>query len=205
MSTTLQDIYNGFAGTYEQNRGQFDMTEVLETFYQRVKDKPGTLLDLGCGAGEPLGRYFIERGWAVTGVDFSEQMLELAARYVPQMNTIQSDLRAVDFARDQFAAITASYSLFHIPASDHPSMFQKFYRWLQPEGKALFTYATEEYTGSSEFDGYKEFMNQKLFYSHKNTDALYADLENTGFTIESADYRTIGGETFLWMTVYKPC
>jgi len=201
---TLQDIYNGFAKTYEQNRGEFDMSEVLDCFYKQLSVSQGHLLDLGCGAGEPLARFFIDRGWTVTGVDFSEQMLELAARYVPEMNTIQSDIRDVDFEPALFAAITASYSLFHIPASDHSIMFEKFYRWLQANGRVLFTYATEEYTGSREFDGYKEFMDQRLFYSHKQTAELYTDLENTGFNIESADYRHIGGETFLWVSACKP-
>ena len=29
----------------------------------------GTILDIGCGVGEPIARYLIERGFAVTGVD----------------------------------------------------------------------------------------------------------------------------------------
>jgi len=71
------------------------------------------------------------------------------------------------------------------------------------KGKVLFTYATKEFTGSIEFDGYKEFMNQELYYSHKSPDKLYADLENTGFNIESADYRNIGNEIFLWVTASR--
>jgi hypothetical protein len=34
-------------------------------------------------------------------------------------------------------------------------------------------------------------------------EAPYADLEKTGFNIESADYRNIGNEVFLWVTVGK--
>lgn len=203
MSSSLQDIYDGFAKTYEQNRGQFDMSAILATFFKQLNHQNDSLLDLGCGAGEPVARYFIDRDWSVTGVDFSSQMLELATKYVPEMKTIHSDIREVDFEPDQFAAITASYSLFHIPANDHADMFRKFFTWLKPGGQAMFTYATKEYTGSNEFDGYKEFMDQKLFYSHKQTDELYADLENTGFSIESAENINIGGETFLWVTINK--
>jgi hypothetical protein len=54
------------------------------------------------------------------------------------------------------------------------------------------------------FDGYKEFMEQELYYSHKSPDKLYADLEDIGFNIESTDYRDIGNEIFLWVTVSKP-
>ena len=68
---------------------------------------------------------------------------------------------------------------------------------LDPQGCLLFTYATKEYTGSDEFEGYKEFSGEQLYYSHKTPQELYKDLMNTGFKILSADYRAIGGETFL--------
>lgn len=204
VKNTLQEIYDQFAATYEKSRGLFDMSEVLNSFHGSLNVKTGRLLDMGCGAGEPFARFFIDHGWAVTGVDFSQQMLELAAKYVPEMQTIRADMREVEFAPDKFEAITAIYSLFHVPRNDHAALLAKFYRWLCPQGKVLFTYATKEYTGRDEFDGYKEFMGQELYYSHKSPAALWADLENTGFNIESRDYRKIGGETFLWVTVSKP-
>ena len=142
----------------------FDMEEVLHPFYKCLGIEKGKLLDLGCGAGEPFARFFIDRGWKVTGVDFSKGMLELASTYVPEMETIQADMCEVEFEPNQFEAITAIYSLFHVSSKEHATLFDKIYRWLRPKGKALFTYATKEYTGSDEFDGYKEFMKQKLYY-----------------------------------------
>ena len=73
MDITLQEIYDGFAETYEENRGLFDMTEVFDPFYAGLKAKQGRLLDVGCGAGEPFARFFIDRGWTVTGVDFYDR------------------------------------------------------------------------------------------------------------------------------------
>ena len=49
-----------------------------------------------------------------------------------------------------------------------------------------------------------EFLGQELYYSHKRPDALYTDLENAGFHIESRDYRESGREIFLWVTVSQP-
>lgn len=203
MNVALQKIYDGFAQTYEKNRGCFDMTEVLASFYGRLDSTKGRLLDLGCGAGEPFPRFFIDHGWTVTGVDFSGKMLELASHYVPEMQTIQADICAVEFEPGQFDAVTAIYSLFHVSRDVHGTLFNKFHRWLSPKGKALFTYATKEYTGCSEFDGYKVFMDQKLYYSHMSVEKLYADLEKAGFNIESAVYRDIASEVFLWVTVGK--
>ena len=204
VDTTLEEIYDGFADTYEENRGLFDMTEVFDSFYARLDVEKGRLLDLGCGAGEPFPRFFVDRGWTVTGVDSSERMLALASVYVPELKTIHADMREVDFDPSQFDAITAIYSLFHIPRRDHASLFDKFHRWLRPAGMALFTYATKEYTGSDEFDGYKEFMEQQLYYSHDRPEKLFADLERSGLRIEAKDYRDIGNEVFLWVTASKP-
>ena len=203
IKKSLENIYNGFAKSYEQNRGFFDISEILDSFYLSLALEKGELLDLGCGAGEPVARYFIDHLWTVTGVDFSEQMLELASTYVPEMKTHHADISHVEFNKHQFNAITATYSLFHVPAVEHFKLFENIYHWLNKDGKALFTYATEDYTGSKEFDGYKTFMEQELFYSHKTTDALYQDLEKIGFKIDSTEYKNIGNETFLWVTLSK--
>ena len=204
MGITLQEIYDEFADTYEDHRGLFDMTEVFESFYRCLDVEKGRLLDLGCGTGEPFARLFIDRSWTVIGVDFSKRMLEQASNYLPEMETIYADMREVEFEASQFNAIAAIFSLFHVPKKDQIGLFNKFYRWLCPKGKALFTYATKEYTGSDEFDGYKKFMGQELYYSHTSPDKLYAILEEIGFNIESADYRDIGDEIFLWVTMSKP-
>ncbi|MHB8136830.1 MAG: class I SAM-dependent methyltransferase [Smithellaceae bacterium] len=204
MQNDLQEIYNRFADTYDKSRGLFDMSDVITDFFKRLPCRTGRLLDLGCGAGEPFPAYFIARGWQVTGVDFSFRMLEMAHRYQPDMETIFADIGEVDFPDEQFDAITSIYCLFHIEYQKHADIFRKMYRWLKPGGKSLFTYATKEYTGGEIFNGYKEFLGERLFYSHMTPGNLSATLISTGFTIESARYRQIGGETFLWMTIAKP-
>jgi SAM-dependent methyltransferase len=35
----------------------------------------GSVLEVGCGAGEPIAKYFSERGYAVTGVESSPAMV----------------------------------------------------------------------------------------------------------------------------------
>jgi len=204
MHGDLQNIYDRFADTYEKNRGLFDMSDVIADFYQKLPGVPGRLLDLGCGAGEPLPAYFIGRGWQVTGVDFSSRMLEMAHHFQPDMKTIFADMTEVDFPDEQFDAVTAIYCLFHIEYQKHEEIFQKIHRWLKPGGKSLFTYATKEYTGADIFTGCKEFMGERLFYSHNTPDYLSATLTSIGLTVESAKYRRIGGETFLWVTIAKP-
>lgn len=204
MKKSLASIYDEFADSYDKNRGIFDMTEVFDDFYQSFDIKRGRVLDLGCGAGEPFSANFINRGWSVTGVDFSQRMLDLAAKYVPNMNTINADMRNIEFASDQFDAVTIIYALFHVPRNEHAALFRRIFDWLRPRGKVLFTYATKEYTGRMEFDGYKEFLGQQLYYSHKRPEQLYSDMKQLGYVIEARNYRNIGNEVFLWVTASKP-
>ena len=155
MNPDLREIYDHFAETYEASRGLFDMSDILGPFFSGLARPVGRLLDLGCGAGEPFPRFFLDHGWDVVGVDFSKKMLELAARYAPRMHTYHADIQDVDFSAATFDAITCIYCLFHIPRDRHPALFHRFHRWLRPGGKALFTYATREYTGQDEFEGTK--------------------------------------------------
>ena len=203
MPKDLIDAYNRLAADYDKNRGLFDMTEVLNHFYNSLNVGKGCLLDLGCGAGEPGPGFFIRKGWDVTGVDFSDRMLELAKKYQPDMHRIFADITEVDFSPAQFDAVTAIYSIFHIEKEKHQQLFANIYNWMKPGGKALFTYACKEYTGKNEFSGYITFMSEKLYYSHTTPQKLYKMLENNGFSLISADYRDIGGERFLWVTIGK--
>jgi ubiquinone/menaquinone biosynthesis C-methylase UbiE len=199
----LKTIYDEFARCYDEQRAVFNMDEIIAGFRSALGDRRGALLDLGCGAGVPFAQTFAARGWSVTGVDFSPEMLKLAQRHVPAMRTVQSDMRALRFPAASFDAVSIVYALFHIPSQDQFKLIADIYDWLRPGGRLLFTYATEEYSGRSEFDGYKEFMGRMLYYSHRAPAELYERLERIGFSSVDGQYRDIGGETFLWVTVAK--
>jgi ubiquinone/menaquinone biosynthesis C-methylase UbiE len=62
MNNDLKEIYNRFAEKYKQNRGLFDMSNIIADFAGRLSRVPGHLLDLGCGAGEPFLRTLLNRG-----------------------------------------------------------------------------------------------------------------------------------------------
>lgn len=179
------------------------MQPVLDDFFALLPARSGALLDLGCGAGEPVAKTFVEHGWDVTGVDFSSSMLALAAHYVPAMQPILADMREVSFASGQFDAITAIYSLFHVPSADHPALFTRLHDWLRPGGRLLFTYATADYTGTECFDGWKTFLGQRLYYSHTTPEALRDQLESARLRPETMILRDIGGERFLWVTATR--
>lgn len=76
--------------------------------------KPGGLiLDVGCGPGLKT-KYFIEKGFKVVGVDFSEKMIEIAKKEAPQGKFFVLDVKNVTDLKESFDGIYAHAVLLHI-------------------------------------------------------------------------------------------
>lgn len=73
-----------------------------------------SVLDLGCGMGEPIARYLIEHGCRVTGVDTSPAMLELCRTRFPAQRWIEADMRGLAL-EERFDGILAWDSFFFLP------------------------------------------------------------------------------------------
>ncbi|CDI04601.1 putative Methyltransferase type 11 [Candidatus Competibacter denitrificans Run_A_D11] len=196
-------LYDDLAETYAAGRHLFDTTPVLEEFARFLP--PGVrVLDAGCGAGEPVARYFVERGDTVTGIDLSERMLALARRQVPEATFQRMDVRALEFPPASFDGIAAVYVVFHLPRAEHAALFSGFARVLTPGGALLLTLATREYTGQDEFDGEREFLGRRRPYSHDRPEVGLGKLQAAGLAVVSARLIDTGGETFYWVIARKP-
>jgi len=70
-----------------------------------------TVLDIGCGIGEPMGRYLIEQGCSLTGVDSAPEMIAICETRLPQQTWRVGDMRSLSL--DQvFNGILAWDSFF---------------------------------------------------------------------------------------------
>jgi 2-polyprenyl-3-methyl-5-hydroxy-6-metoxy-1,4-benzoquinol methylase len=53
----------------------------------------GSVLDIGCAAGEPVATFLIQHGYSVTGVDSSRAMIELFRKRLPDQEAFVADMR----------------------------------------------------------------------------------------------------------------
>nr|WP_254899035.1 class I SAM-dependent methyltransferase [Thalassococcus arenae] len=138
MSDRTQAIYDRQAVHYDARRSR--------TLFERgwleraLVDVPrgGTVLDLGCGAGEPIGRFLVESGYAVTGVDFSAPMLRLFAERFPQSRVIRADMNALDLP-ERFDAIIGWGSFFHLTQDQQRRTLPRLVQHLGSGGRLLLT------------------------------------------------------------------
>lgn len=143
--------------------------------------KGATILDLGCGAGEPIARYLHDHGHPITGVDGSEKMIALCRTRFPRERWIVADMRKV--ALDgMFGGMVAWDSLFHLPADDQLALIERLAPWLSPGGALLFN------TGPGRGTAMGCQFGEELYHA----------------SADPAEYRAVFARTGLFEVAYKP-
>lgn len=134
----LHAVYARHAAEFARGR---EGSQIEQPYLDEVVSRhpsAGRLLDVGCGCGEPIARYFVERGWEVTGLDQVEEMLSLGRDRFPEARWIRQDMRQLDLG-EVFDVVLAWDSFFHLTCEEQRSMLTRFRRHTAPEGFLLFT------------------------------------------------------------------
>ena len=159
----------------ERTQSQFHERQYVERFIERL-DARGHVLDLGCGVGVPIGRYLLDHGYRITGVDASSEMLRLARQNCPEAQLIAGDMTSIDLS-DRYDGIVAWDSIFHVPKTEHTALFRMMHSWLKPEAPILLS------LGGSEDEFIAAMFDVDFFYSGHSPDVSIALLRESGFEI----------------------
>jgi SAM-dependent methyltransferase len=89
----------------------------VDSLLQEAGVPRGRLLDLACGTGRH-SREFAALGWEVTGVDYSEALLERARVNAPDTRLVLQDMRELDLPGESFDAITCLFDSIGYPLDD---------------------------------------------------------------------------------------
>jgi demethylmenaquinone methyltransferase/2-methoxy-6-polyprenyl-1,4-benzoquinol methylase len=113
------------------------MTAGLDRRWRRLTARavvrPGErVLDACCGTGD-LAIAARKAGGEVTGLDFSERMLERARRKAPDLRWVAGDLLALPFADGAFDAATVGFGVRNV--EDLEAGLRELARVLQPGGR----------------------------------------------------------------------
>ena len=188
--------YDEIAEEYSADRTRFDHSKELKEFTELLP-KNAIVLDVGCGAGVPVARFLIDSGFKVVGIDFSENMLRLARKSVPEAVFIKKDMNKLDFKENSFDGMTAFYSIIHVPREGHSSLFTNFQRILKPGGIMLVC------MGPDQWEATEEYMGTKMFWSQHSPEKSLQLVKNAGFQIIWDRFLVRGGEKHYWIMARK--
>ena len=169
-------LYDRMVKWFDETRSK----DLMENEYlQLITDhipKKGKVLDIGCGTAEPIAAYFINRGFHLTGLDGSTEMIALCKKRFPEMEWVVSDMKDINLDR-KFHAIIAWDSLFHLNHNDQVKMFPIFEHHLHQDGLLLYT------SGSKRGEELSRMNGQDFYHASLGIDEYKALLEENGFDI----------------------
>jgi len=160
----------------------------------------GRVLDLGCGAGVPLARSLVAKGFDVLGVDISQRQIELARANVPEARFVQAEMTSLEAPDCSFDGVAAFYSLNHLPRDDYPALLAKIRRWLRDGGTFVANFGVDNnpaWTG--------EWLGTQTFFSSFDAPTTVQLVEAAGFDVQEAQVEPADDEDvrFLWVVARR--
>lgn len=129
----LKSTYNKIADDWFKDHQEDTWWHEGTTKFVSVLPKNATVLDIGCGAGVK-SKYLSEKDLKVTGIDFSEKMIEIAKREVPGVDFMVGDIYELDSYNKKFNAVFAQAVLLYIPKKRVMEVLEKLKNKLNPNG-----------------------------------------------------------------------
>lgn len=204
MKRIVKDGYDkgNYAATFERDRElnslEAEMFDSLEAYLR----KGARVLDLGCGVGVPFDRHLSQKGYDVTGVDFSENHLNIARKLVKGVQFLKGDFTEMTFEKESFDAVICLYAIFHIHREQQPRLFRGIHSTLKQNGLALLTLGTDSCECSME----EQWAGTPLMAWSSWSVAEYTKiLDEVGFELIVSKYEGNPGdqEYHLWVLCQK--
>jgi 2-polyprenyl-3-methyl-5-hydroxy-6-metoxy-1,4-benzoquinol methylase len=195
-----QIVSTGYDKVSEVYRSDHDNAEEYIYWCKRILElRPDSkcALDIGCGCGIPVCKYFSENGLQTTGIDISKRQIERARKLAPQAAYICGHY--LDTNNTQYDIITAFYSIIHIDRTLHQQVFEKLYGQLSDSGIVVVT------VGHDEWEGYEEnwlgVEGAKMYWSHYSVDKYHEMLNAMNFKIILDEFiqEDRSGHNNLWI------
>jgi SAM-dependent methyltransferase len=193
-------MHERIAGLYEDNAAAWDRQRGRELFEKAWLDRflallpeAPEVLDIGCGMGEPIAAYLIDRGARVTGIDSAPSLIALCRERFPAHEWIVGDMRTLDLAR-RFDGILAWHSFFHLHPDDQRPMFARFAAHARPGAALMFT------SGWSHGEAIGAWQGEPLYHGSLDTKEYRRLLGENGFAVVDHKVRDPEcGDATIWL------
>jgi SAM-dependent methyltransferase len=191
---------DAIVGLYDRNASAWDAARGRSLFEKPWLDRflesvpqGGSILDIGCGAGEPIARHLVDRGYAVTGVDSSANLIDLCRQRMPDEDWRVADMRNLSLGR-RFDGLIAWDSFFHLAFDDQRRMFPIFRAHAGQGASLIFT------TGPEHGEALGTFAGETLYHASLSPEEYRGLLTENGFEVVAhrVNDPDCGGHT-IWL------
>jgi SAM-dependent methyltransferase len=196
MPDRITDLYERHAQAYDQDRSRTLQEHAWLDRFLRYVPPGGTILDIGCGMGEPIANYLLECGSSVMGVDSSPSLIALCRSRFPQSQWLVADMRDLALGR-RFGGLLAWDSFFHLSMDDQRAMFGRFAAHAEDGAPLMFTSGP----GAGEVLG--SYGGEPLYHASLDPAEYRALLASSGFMLRAFVPEDPGcGAHTVWLATY---
>ena len=169
LAAQTQALYTKHGKQFDLERTKVLFEKVWLDRFLELLPPEGTILDVGCGSGEPIAKYLIEQDFKVTGIDFSQTMIDIVQKRFPDHHWIVADMRQFDL-QNQFDGLIGWHSFFHLTPDEQRAALACFEKHLKSGGIMMLTVGPHEgevvgqvcgdpvYHSSLSFDNYEQAL-----------------------------------------------
>ena len=129
----LKSTYNRIAEDWHRDHQSDDWWVAGTDVFLKLLPAGAAVLDVGCGGGTK-SKYLAAKGFRVTGIDFSENMIEIARREVPGANFQVIEVLDLLKLPGEFDGVFAQAVLLHVLKQDAPRALRDMVGKLKPGG-----------------------------------------------------------------------
>jgi SAM-dependent methyltransferase len=180
----MEDAAKGIIGLYERHARAWDADRraggwVDKTYIEHFLSflpAGASVLDLGCGGGDPVALHMTASGFRVTGVDSSPTLLSLCRERMPEQEWIVADMRSLALGR-QFDGMLAWDSFFHLAHDDQRKMFAVFAAHARRGSILMFN------AGPAQGEAVGAYRGDPLYHASLDPSEYEALLAGAGFDL----------------------
>jgi len=201
----LKETYNRIAEDWHKDHQQDDWWIEGTDRFVSLLPKGGSVLDVGCAGGIKT-KYFLDRGFSVTGIDISENLIEIAKREVTEAEYKVMSMTELNSMDKQFDGVFAQASLLHIPKAQAADVVRMMAERTVPGGYVYLAVKKAKQEGMEEEvkeeDDYG--YTYQRFFSYFTLEELRSYLVTAGLEISWEDAYLSGRTTWLQIVGKKP-
>lgn len=200
MSSASENVirlYERYADEWDAGRSASRMeSKWIDRFIENLPPF-SSVLDIGCGGGQPVAAFLIASGHRVTGIDASAPLIDLCRERFPEHSWSVADMRALALGQ-QFDGLIAWDSFFHLTPEDQRGMFARFRAHARRGAVLMFT------SGPDHGSAIGKFQGEDLYHGSLSPVEYRALLEQNGFRVLAhiAEDPECGGHT-VWLARYE--
>ena len=169
-------LYQRLAVEWDKERGKSLMEKNWLDDFLDICGLSPSILDLGCGSGEPIARYLISAGARIMGIDSSPTFITLCKERFPGQSWQVADMRSLHLG-SLFNGVLAWDSFFHLPPDDQRAMFPFFRAHAAPGAALMFT------SGHLYGEAIGVFHGEELYHASLSPSEYRTLLSQNGFTV----------------------